>query len=683
MKKTIYLPGLLALCFFLSSVSVKAAGITSDPRDTTACNGAHIIFTVADTGALPLSFHWQVSSNGGTTWATLTDTLFFSGTTNDTLSVTAANSISGNIFRAITTNASGSDTSISAMLTVINVPSATITGATPICVGSSISLSSSSTGGSWSGSSTTVASVGTDGYVSGISRGVETVSYSLSNVCGTTTATAIVRVDSFATAMPITGPTSTCVGNHILLTNANTAGSWVWSASNGNATISSSGNVTGVSHGTDIISYDFTNACGTITSTLSISIDTVLNPGVISGAGSVCAGTWIHLSTSGSGGVWFSGSSAVAIVDASGNVTGVSQGIASISYFLSNACGASIASHTVAITVPAGPITGGDSVGVGADLTLGNGTINGTWSSSNTAIARFGSVAGVVHGVATGTSTISYSVTNTCGTSYSTITLHVGVTNPGVITGPDSVCAGSTVTFADTVGGVWSIATGDTINRATVSASGVVSGLIAGFDTVYHTATNAFGTSTVSKIIYVNSAPNATLTGPEIVALGGEYRFRGLPAHGVYTASNYKMGTFVSYADSPFLSPALTYGTFVVTRFGRDTIYYTVSNTCGVSTKSWAIQLGTGNAIDEIGGSASGLLVYPNPTQEEFKLKLTTDLTADVHVTVSNVLGEKVKELNISANKIYSIKLDEPAGVYYLTAACGDNKYTATLTLTK
>jgi uncharacterized protein YjdB len=69
------------------------------------------------------------------------------------------------------------------VVTVIALPDAgTITGATTVNTGSTITLSNAAGGGAWISSNTTIANVGSTGIVSGISGGVVTISYS-SEVC--------------------------------------------------------------------------------------------------------------------------------------------------------------------------------------------------------------------------------------------------------------------------------------------------------------------------------------------------------------------------------------------------------------------------------------------------------------------------------------------------------------------
>lgn len=77
----------------------------------------------------------------------------------------------------------------------------------------------------------------------------------------------------------------------------------------------------------------------------------------------------------------------------------------------------------------AGVINGPDSVCPGYNITLTDTVAGGIWSSSNTARATV-STAGVVTGVSPGTVTITYTVTNTCGTAFTTFPVEVLATIP-------------------------------------------------------------------------------------------------------------------------------------------------------------------------------------------------------------------------------------------------------------
>ena len=657
MKKGFYLQSLLVFCFILFSVVAKATVpvITSNPRDTAVCKGDSAYFSIVanDTpGTLTMYYTWQVSTDGGTNWSTLIDVLSkYRGAATDTLWITTDISLNNNLYRVIDSNTDGLDTSLYGKLTVKHADAGTITGASAVCKAGTTTLSDAVTGGVWLSITKTIATVGSaSGIVTGVAHGYDTIKYAVTNTCGPDTTWTIIRVDTVAIVKPITGPTTTCKGSYpINLYNTNVLGTWIWSASNGHASVSSGGVVYGLSGGLDTISYIFTNACNSVTSTMVVTVDTLLKHGVISGFDTVCAGSWIHLSESVTGGMWITGSGSIAMVDGLGNVTGVSQGIVPISYFLSNGCGPSIALDTVYVFQDAAPINGLDSVGIGNTRAFTDVTFGGWWMSHDTSIATIDTNTGIATGVATGTTVITYTVTNICGTSIATITLNVGpvpaVSGIYSAGGTDiGICVGGTIQLSDsTTGGVgqWS-STRDSI--ASVDNNGLVTGIQTdfstkfdtinvGIDTIAYTFTNGFGTVRVTIPVIINQAPVIHLSGPSIVSTGGNYLFRGTPYYswirtpnnfyapgtsassvGVWSDSNSKMGTFVSVIDSSNIH-ITSFGSFIVLKTGRDNITYTVHNGCGTTHKSWSIFLPTDTtvSVNPVNNSINALKVYPNP----------------------------------------------------------------------
>ncbi len=85
--------------------------ITSQPNNQTVCEGANVNFTIA--AATATNFQWQVSTNGGSTWANI------NGATNATLVLSAVtNVLNGNVYRCQASTVCGSTNSTSATLSV-------------------------------------------------------------------------------------------------------------------------------------------------------------------------------------------------------------------------------------------------------------------------------------------------------------------------------------------------------------------------------------------------------------------------------------------------------------------------------------------------------------------------------------------------------------------------------------
>ncbi len=301
----------------------------------------------------------------------------------------------------------------------------------------------------------------------------------------------------------ITGSYDLCVGASETLSDTTSGGTWL-SMNTAIATITSSGIVTGVSPGTCTILYVVAGLCSTDTAIATVVVTPATGPGTITGSLSVCVGTTTALSASVSGGTWSASNTNATVTG--GIVTGVSTGTVHITY--TNSCGTAFTYVTVTInTLPsAGTITGGSTVCVGASITLLTSVAGGAWSASSPTASVSG---GTVTGVASGINTLSYTVTNSCGTSTATHSITVNpLPDAGIITGPDTVCIGSTETFINsTAGGIWS---GSSIHSSLTS--GIVSGLSAGRDTIYYTVINSCGNATISKNIQIADCSTSVLT---------------------------------------------------------------------------------------------------------------------------------------------------------------------------
>ncbi len=304
-----------------------------------------------------------------------------------------------------------------------------------VCVGATTTLTDITTGGTWSGGITTIATV-SGGVVTGVGTGTATITYT---ALGKTT-TATVTVNPLPAVVAMTGATSVCAGATATLTDATAGGVW----SSGSTTIATvtGGTVTGVTAGTTTISYTLTNTCGSATATKTITVNPLAIPGTITGATAVCAGATITLTDVAAGGAWSSSNTTAAVTG--GIVTGVTAGTDTISYAVTNTCGTMAATYTITINpLPAaGTITGASSVCQGVTITLTDAASGGVWSSSNTSATVSG---GVVFGVSAGVDTISYAVTITCGTATATKAVTINpLPSAGTITGAATVCAGAT-----------------------------------------------------------------------------------------------------------------------------------------------------------------------------------------------------------------------------------------------
>jgi hypothetical protein len=172
--------------------------------------------------------------------------------------------------------------------------------------------------------------------------------------------------------------------------------------------------------GPDTILVQVSDGYTSTNTTIALTVQPSAPIASISGPSSVCAGAYITLTPSVSGGTW-SAANGTATVSGSGVVTGVSGTFTNTIYYNTTSayCGTRRNAHPITVNRVPGvyPISAAStSVAVGHTITLADVTAGGTWSSSNASIASVG-ITGNVTGVTTGSANVSYTVTNACGST--------------------------------------------------------------------------------------------------------------------------------------------------------------------------------------------------------------------------------------------------------------------------
>ena len=303
--------------------------------------------------------------------------------------------ISGGTTTIVFTSAAGC--SVNAVVTVN--PISPITGTTTVCVGGTSILNDIVGGGTWSSTTPGVATITGAGLVTGVSNGTTTISYITAAGCS---AAVTFTVNNVA---PITGTAVLCVGATTTLADATGGGTWSSSAPP-IATIGvGSGVVTGVSGGTAMISYISGAGC------MSMRVVTVNSvPAAITGVTNVCVGLTTTLSDVSAGGTWSSSAPSVASLTGSVIVTGVSAGVATITYTVAGGCYITI---PFLVNPSPAPIGGGANVCQGSAIALNDPSPGGTWLSNNASIATIDG-AGLLTGVSAGSTIITYTLGTGC-----------------------------------------------------------------------------------------------------------------------------------------------------------------------------------------------------------------------------------------------------------------------------
>ena len=525
-------------------------------------------------------------------------------------------------------------------------PTAAITGNNHVCLTGSVSLTTSFTGGTWS-SSNSNATVSSMGVVTGTAFGQAFIKYTIPGVCEPVTSMFLMTIDSIAPIVSLSGANMLCEGADTILTTTTVGGSWT--ASNSHASVLA-GIVTAITAGTVNISYTVTNGCGATTATHTMTINPAPVAGTITGLPTVCEGSMITLTSSVSGGTWAASNSNATI--SMGSVTGNAAGTVAISYTITNSCGSVTTTHdmTVLAMPVAGSITGASSVCEGSFISLTPTLAGGTWSASNSNATV---VSGIVTGISAGIDTIYYSITNTCGMASTQHVVSINsITPAGPITGLTSVCEGVSITLTGASGGgTWS-----TFNGNATVAGGIVTGVNSGIDTVYYTIASTCGTSTALQVMTIDSILLAgAISGPDSVCIGLSISLSNTVSGGIWSTLNGNV--------------TVTGGVVTGITPGIDSILYTVSSVCGLSTSSWAISIipeadCNSTAISNTKNTVL-LSISPNPATNELTI-ITDEIENYSSVMITNNIGQTVLQQQLTASKTRLNIANLSSGFYYV-----------------
>ncbi len=537
------------------------------------------------------------------------------------------------------------------------------------------------------------------GLIQGVSPGTVTITATASDTKnGTFTSTRTFTVQSVAVTgvNDISGASSVEVGSTITLSTSVTPAdasnkTITWSSdATGVATVdSSTGVVTGVAVGTATITA--TSADGSYTKTKSVTVfATVSVTGVndISGASTVAVGSTITLSASVTPAdatnktiTWSSGATEVATVDASGVVTGVSAGTATIT--ATSADGSYTKSKSVTVVVPVtgvNDISGASSVVVGSTITLStsvspadatNKTI--TWSSSSTGVATV-DASGVVTGVSGGTAIITATSADGSYTKTKSVTVTVPVTGVSDVSGASTVAVGSSITLSASV--TPGNATNQTITWssgatgvATVDASGVVTGVSAGTATITATSADGSYTKTKSVTVVVPVTSVNDISGASSVVVGSTITLSTSvsPADATNKTITWSSGsTGVATVDASGVVTGVSAGTVTITATSADGSYTKTKSV----TVTAAIVAATGVSLDE-----SAFTKYVGQTMQ---LTATVSPPGASNAAVSwTSSAESVATVDASG-LITAVS----AGTATITATTSDGGFTASATAT-
>jgi hypothetical protein len=428
---------------------------------------------------------------------------------------------------------------------------------------------------------------------------------------------------SSANAGTVSGTSPLCMGQTATYTSDGDAGG-SWSSTNTSvATVNSgTGLVTAVAAGTTNITY----TVGGVSSFKVLTINPNVSAGVISGSSSVCIGSSTSFTSNGTaGGSWSSDNEAVATVNASGVVSGVSAGSANIIYTVNSGCGS--------------PVSTSKSIGVTActdpTITCPNNINGSATSACNVSVA-------VPDPSTSNVTTLTWTMTGATaasspGSGFNTVgtrNFNIGVTT---ITysgsnGGDPVTCSFTVTVADNT-------------TATISCPADINNTQNG----------------LNKCSAVINTPNPNTSGNCSVAQLS------------WTMSGATTGSGTGFVGTQTFNVGITTVTYTVTNGAgaTATCSYNVTVRNRKCPNSPAEPLITGA---ETNNGNLKINVFPNPSETYFTLLIESNSTENVELSVYAINGKMIQKLKGSVFEVYRFGNSYSAGTYIVKVKQGSKQ---------
>ncbi len=508
-------------------------------------------------------------------------------------------------------------------------PLPAITGPGSVCNGSSANLFNAAAGGIWTSSDTSIAAIDrTTGRATSNRVGSITITYTTVAGCSTTYT---LTVNPLANAGTLTGASSICVGATGSMSSTSAGGTWA--SSNTSVATVSGGRITGVTAGTANISYTATTAsCGSATVSRMVTINPLPNVGTISGRSVLSSGQTLYLNNTINGGTWSSSDNRIATINSLHYVTGVSNGLVNISYAMTNSCGTSVVTKQMQVTdlyFYNGKVQNismcANTLNYALYVQLNtNGAVAGrtlTWtpivSPSRGALVISGSVsspgglrspANCNYTPTTGyVGNDSFKVRVTDGFNSDTTTVYVQTRSlpaTPTISGPRSVCVGSNISLSGAPSsGTWSTNFSPQISFSASGSSASITGVggpgVAPI--IYYNYTDSLGCSSTANYPVAVNIPLAiagiTCSGSgSVVCPGATFVLSHVTPGGTWSSLYPSLATVSSTGAVTALAP------------GRDTLYYTIANACGIAVAKWPVNI-LGPTTPTVGGSGAPICV--------------------------------------------------------------------------
>jgi gliding motility-associated-like protein len=509
--------------------STPTATITAGGA-TTFCQGGNVTLN-ANVGT-GLSYQWSNNTNDQSLVATVAGAY--------TVTVTDANGCSA--------------TSAATNVTVNALPTATaITGTTALCVGTTTTLSTTSTNPTWTSLNAAVATVSATGVVTGVTAGTATITYSTTNANGcSNTASTSVTVNPLPSATIATiGNTTFCQGGSVTLLadNAPSGSTYVYQwRLNGTAINGATANTYVASaSGNYSVTIIANNLCQATSANTTVTVNPLPVLAANTGASSVCQGSTTTLANSTAGGSWTSSDNSIATINLGlGIITGETAGNVQFTYTYTNAngCTSTTTTNFTVNSLPNAVITanGPTTFCQGANVTL-------TASPGSSYLWSNGATTASIVTSTTGNNIVTVTNANGCSAVSAPMMVTVNPLPVAAITanGPTTFCQGGSVTLVASTGVSYLWSTNNAFTQSnTITTSGTYNVTVTSADGC--TATSAPVTVTVNPL----PTPTITASGATTFCQGGNVTLTASSGTAYLWSSGETSQSIIANVDGPY-----------------------------------------------------------------------------------------------------------------------------------
>jgi gliding motility-associated-like protein len=582
----------------------NAAGCTSTSAPiTVVVNPLPTVAPITGSGNVCFGLTTQMSNlTTGGIWSSADNAI---ASIDATTGVVTGNAVGATVLTYTVTNANGCSTSATWLMTVNASPSVTIAanGPTTFCQGSSVTLTA--TPGAtylWNNNEITQS-------IDVTNAGLYFVTITNAAGCTAVSNSINVNVNGLSSAViTASGPLTFCQGDNVTLT-ATPGTNYLWSTGETTQSI--------VVTSTMAVHVDVTNATGCVTSS-AITYVTVI-PSVqavitANGPTTLCLGSSVTLSGPTANGVSYTWDNGVTTASTQ-SITVNTAGVYSLTVSTGNGC-----SSTATQTVLVNPNPNVTITANGPTLFCQGGSVTLTASGATSYVWSDGSITPSITTSIPGNYFVVGTNNNGCESTSATTTVTVStIPTVSAITGANNVCESSSVQLTSaTANGIW---TSSNNFIATVSSTGLVTGLNAGTTTITYTVTNGACSSSVSSVMNVLNlpvVPTITPSGATTMCPGGTV---------ILFASNAANYQWSSGPQTPLIT---------VNQSGDYTV--TVTNASGCSATSLPITVFIGDNTNPVIVPPANVTMAPNFACEAIGVNLGAPVTSDncSVATVSN-----------------------------------------------